>query len=80
LAIALIALSGFNRTRSNPQDRTFLIAPPSAYYSSSEPALLGKYTARDRDPLNRTISISGLSQGTEGTVWVQPRGVDRTET
>lgn len=39
----------------------------------------GKYTARDGDPLNRTLSVSGLSQGTE-TVWVQPRGVDRTET
>ncbi|OLD17997.1 MAG: hypothetical protein AUJ01_08260 [Acidobacteria bacterium 13_1_40CM_3_65_5] len=41
--------------------------------------IAGKYTARDGDPLTRTLSVSGLSQGTE-TVWVQPRGVDRTET
>jgi hypothetical protein len=39
----------------------------------------GKYTARDGDPLNRTLTITGLSQGSE-TVWVQARGVDRTET
>jgi hypothetical protein len=39
----------------------------------------GKYTARDGDPLNRTLSVSGLPQGTE-TVWVQGRGEDRTET
>jgi hypothetical protein len=39
----------------------------------------GKYTARDGDPLMRTIVIAGLPQGSE-TVWVQPRGVDRTET
>jgi hypothetical protein len=41
--------------------------------------IAGKYTARDGDPLARTLSVSGLSQGTE-TVWVQPRGDDRTET
>ncbi len=39
----------------------------------------GKYTARAGDPLNRTISISGLPQGSE-TLWVQPRGEERTET
>jgi hypothetical protein len=39
----------------------------------------GKFTARDGDPLMRTIVIAGLPQGSE-TVWVQPRGVDRTET
>lgn len=38
----------------------------------------GKYTARAGDPLNRTLSVSGLPQGTE-TVWVQPRGTDRSE-
>jgi len=38
----------------------------------------GKYTARDGDPLNRTLSVSGLPQGTE-TLWVQPRGDDRSE-
>ena len=39
----------------------------------------GKYTARDGDPLTRTVTIAGLAQGSE-TVWVQPRGEDRTET
>lgn len=39
----------------------------------------GKYTARDGDPLMRTVTFSGLPQGSE-TVWVQPRGLDRTET
>jgi len=38
----------------------------------------GKYTASDGNPLMRTLSVSGLPQGTE-TVWVQPRGDDRTE-
>ena len=41
--------------------------------------LSGKYQARDGDPLTRTITIAGLPQGSE-VVWVQPRGVDRTET
>jgi hypothetical protein len=39
----------------------------------------GKFAARDGDPLTRTIVIAGLPQGSE-TIWVQPRGVDRTET
>jgi hypothetical protein len=39
----------------------------------------GKYTAAAGGPLMRTITIAGLPQGSE-TVWVQPRGVDRTET
>jgi hypothetical protein len=38
----------------------------------------GKYTASDGSPLTRTLSVSALQQGTE-TVWVQPRGTDRTE-
>lgn len=38
----------------------------------------GKYTARAGDPLSRTLTVSGLSQGSV-TVWVQPRGEDRTE-
>ncbi|MGH9383587.1 MAG: carboxypeptidase regulatory-like domain-containing protein [Vicinamibacterales bacterium] len=38
----------------------------------------GKYTASDGAPLNRTLSVSGLAQGTE-TIWVQPRGIDRVE-
>jgi hypothetical protein len=39
----------------------------------------GKYTARAGDPLVRTFQATGLGQGTQ-TVWVQPRGDDRTET
>ena len=39
----------------------------------------GKYTARAGDPLIRTFQATGLTQGTQ-TVWVQPRGEDRTET
>jgi hypothetical protein len=39
----------------------------------------GKYTASAGQPLMRTITIAGLPQGSE-TIWVQPRGVDRTET
>ena len=38
----------------------------------------GKLTARDGDPLLRTINIA-LPQASE-TIYVQPRGVDRTET
>ena len=38
----------------------------------------GKYTSGAGGPLNRTLNVSGLPQGTE-TVWVQPRGVDRVE-
>lgn len=39
----------------------------------------GKYTGRAGDPLERTFQATGLGQGTQ-TVWVQPRGEDRTET
>lgn len=39
----------------------------------------GKYTARAGDPLVRTFQATGLTQGTQ-TVWVIPRGEDRTET
>lgn len=38
----------------------------------------GKYTARAGDPLVRTFTARGLGQGNQ-TVWVQPRGEDRTE-
>jgi hypothetical protein len=39
----------------------------------------GKYTARAGDPLVRTLNVTGLGQGTQNAVWVQPRGEDRTE-
>ncbi len=38
----------------------------------------GKYTSTAGGPLTRTLVVSGFPQGSE-TVWVQPRGVDRTE-
>jgi hypothetical protein len=41
-------------------------------------AISGKYTARDGDPLLRTFNFTGLPQGSQ-TIYVQPRGVDRTE-
>jgi hypothetical protein len=50
-----------------------------SYWLPYEFIVSGKYTARDGDPLTRTITIAGLAQGSE-TVWVQPRGEDRTET
>jgi hypothetical protein len=39
----------------------------------------GKYTARAGDPLLRTLTVTGLTQGQQ-TVSVQQRGEDRTET
>jgi hypothetical protein len=50
-----------------------------SYQLPYEIVFSGKYTARDGDPLRRTLVVSGLPQGSE-TVWVQPRGDDRTET
>ena len=50
-----------------------------SYQLPYEVTFSGKVTARDGDPLMRTITIGGLPQGSE-TLWVQPRGVDRTET
>jgi hypothetical protein len=50
------------------------------YMLPYEISLSGKYTARDGDPLVRTWTISpAVAQGAE-TVWVQPRGDDRTDT
>lgn len=41
----------------------------------------GKYSSADGGPLMRTMTFSGLVQaGGSETVWVQPRGADRTET
>jgi hypothetical protein len=50
-----------------------------SYIMPYDVVVSGKYTARAGDPLNRTLSVSGLIQGTD-TVWVQQRGEDRTET
>lgn len=40
--------------------------------------LAANYQARAGDPLERTLVVTGLNQGSE-TVYVQQRGVDRTE-
>ena len=50
-----------------------------SYQLPYDMTLSGKVTARDGDPLMRTTTVAGLPQGSE-TLWVQPRGVDRTET
>src|SRR6266511_2436212 len=62
----------------------FIDLPWSFNFSGSyqlpyDVTLSGKYVARAGDPLLRAVAVTGLSQGTE-IVWVQPRGVDRTET
>jgi hypothetical protein len=50
-----------------------------SYELPYEFVLSGKYTARAGDPLMRTVTIAGLSQGSV-TIWTQERGEDRTET
>jgi hypothetical protein len=50
-----------------------------SYQLPYEVLLSGKYTARDGDPLRRTFVATGLAQGSD-TVWVVPRGEDRTDT
>jgi hypothetical protein len=49
-----------------------------SYQFPYDVTISGKLTARDGDPLLRTINIA-LPQASE-TIYVQPRGVDRTET
>jgi len=49
-----------------------------SYQLPAEIQVSGKYGSRAGGPLNRTLSVSGLPQGTD-TVWVQPRGADRSE-
>jgi carboxypeptidase family protein len=77
-------LNNPNYTLNRPGSSIFTEIPWTVTLSGSyllpyEILCSGKYTARDGDPLNRTLTITGLSQGSE-TVWVQARGVDRTET
>ena len=49
-----------------------------SYLLPGDVTFSGKFTARDGDPLLRTITIA-LPQASE-LIYVQPRGVDRTET
>lgn len=69
----------------NRDDSSIFIELPWAftlsgsYLAPYDIRISGKYTARAGDPLIRTIQATGLNQGTQ-TVWVQPRGEDRTET
>ncbi|MFN2446912.1 MAG: carboxypeptidase regulatory-like domain-containing protein [Vicinamibacterales bacterium] len=50
-----------------------------SYAAIYDIVLSGKYTARAGDPLERTLQVTGLAQGTD-VVWVQPRGEDRADT
>jgi Carboxypeptidase regulatory-like domain len=73
-----------NYTLNRPGSSIFTDIPWTVTLSGSyqlpyDVLFSGKYTARDGDPLTRTFTVTGLSQGSE-TVWVQPRGVDRTQT
>lgn len=49
-----------------------------SYELPYEVVVSGKYTARAGDPLTRTINVA-LNQGTD-TIYVQPRGEERTDT
>jgi hypothetical protein len=60
-------------------DLPWIFTLSGSYQLPYEISLSGKYTARAGDPLTRTVSVSGLAQGTE-TINVLPRGEDRTET
>jgi hypothetical protein len=60
-------------------DLPWVFTLSGSYQLPYDVVVSGKYTGRAGDPLNRTISLSGFTQGTE-TVLVQPRGEDRTET
>jgi hypothetical protein len=50
-----------------------------SYELPYEVVLSGKYTARAGDPLMRTLTVGGLTQGSV-TVWTAERGEDRTDT
>jgi hypothetical protein len=56
---------------------TFTLA--GSYQLPYEISFSGKYTARAGDPLMRTLTVTGLNQGSI-TAWVQQRGDDRAET
>jgi hypothetical protein len=56
---------------------TFTLA--GSYQLPYEVMISGKYTARDGDPLDRRLTVTGLPQGSTD-VYVQPRGDDRSET
>lgn len=51
-----------------------------SYQLPYEIVLSGKYTARAGDPLVRTFTATGLTQGSLAGTYLQPRGEDRTET
>ena len=51
----------------------------ASYMLPYDVMVAGKYQARAGDPLERTLLVPGLNQGSD-TVYVQQRGIDRTET
>jgi hypothetical protein len=71
--------------RLNKDDGSVFIELPWAFSLSGsyqlpyDMQISGKYTARAGDPLLRTLTVTGLTQGQQ-TVSVQQRGEDRTET
>jgi hypothetical protein len=71
--------------RLNRDDGAVFVDLPWAFRVSAsyllpyDVTISGKYQARAGDPLERTLVVSGLNQGSD-TVYVQQRGVDRTET
>jgi hypothetical protein len=50
-----------------------------SYQLPYEMAFSGKYGARAGSPLMRTLRVTGLNQTGTQTIWVLPRGEDRTE-
>jgi hypothetical protein len=60
-------------------DVPWVFTVSGSYVLPYDVQISGKYTGRDGEPLTRTLTAGGLTQGTE-TVWVQPRGRDRTDT
>jgi hypothetical protein len=77
-------LNNPNYRLNRPNSSVFIDLPwtfnvSGSYQLPYAVAVSGKYTARAGDPLERRLTVTGLAQGSE-TVWVQPRGDDRTET
>jgi hypothetical protein len=68
-----------NREDSSlPGDVPWRITVAGGYEIFSAIQLSARYTARAGDPLVRTFEATDLTQGPQ-TVWVRPRGTDRTD-
>jgi hypothetical protein len=60
------------------EDLPWAFRMSASYMLPYDLMVAGKYQARAGDPLERTLVVSGLNQGSD-TVYVQQRGIDRTE-